>query len=229
MASEAAAKRQLTPYAAHYVSEVLGLKINLTRMLNHTEDDGYELVSSGKKMLYGFHEASNFYATADFLRPANYHYAGSGLNRRETQTSFNWAELTARSLYKGKEYSINLSKNILDPLNWQEFMRIKLLQGSAPDAADLETLSVLDGRRIKHYKMRFNGAQLIDTPAGQFQALHFTRLGRKPGRNLDFWLATDWEYLMIRAEYMDEDKQTIVAALTQATLNNQPVTGEQAQ
>ncbi len=217
--------RVMTPYTAHYQSTARGVDIDLYRQLLPGDADTYQLESHGEKMMYGFQESSSFTVTGEQLIPVFYQYRGKGLNRRETLTRFDWAKGTAASEYKGKDYTLALEPGLLDPLSWQEFLRHQLLQDTAPQALDQTTLRILDGRRIKEYVLEYNGIETVSTATGYFTALRFTRLGRKPGRYLQFWLAVDWDFLLIKAQHRNEDGQSVIATLRDARINDETVVG----
>ncbi|MFT5483068.1 MAG: hypothetical protein ACI9GW_001723 [Halieaceae bacterium] len=216
----------LSSYKAIYRSEIRGMVVDIHRQLERLQDGQYQLESKAEKLVYGYSETSRFSTVDSQLLPNAYHYRGTGFNRREIRIDFNRAEGVATSLYKDKHYSLPLADTTQDKLSWQESIRLQLLANTRPDSKQLAKLELLDGRRQKNYSIEFLGHEQIQTPLGNFRALHMVRKGIKQGSDLDFWLAEDWQYLLLKARQNDKKEGVVTVELIAATLNQTTVSGD---
>ena len=203
-----AALRSLAPYSAQYETTARGMSLNLTRNLKKNADGSYTLTNGGKIMVVGFHEMSVFNVEGTTVMPRSYVYQGTGLINRRREVHFTPGTQVIRSLYKDQWYELPYSEGTLDRMSQQEQLRLFLLNDPTP-AEDIE-IRVADGKRIKDYKLVFVGEEVIETPMGALQTLHFERLHKDPERKSDTWVAPELDYLMVKTIHIEDGKPTEV-------------------
>jgi hypothetical protein len=77
--------------------------------------------------------------------------------------------------------------------------------------------TVVDGAKIKTYKLQYLGDETVDTPIGKFNTMKFSR--RRPGKkeSITLWCAEDLHYLPIKVESKDDDGAITIATINQLT------------
>jgi len=220
-AVSAIAEAPLSSYEAVYATRLGGASIEITRTL-HTTNNQYELNLSASAMLVGFKETSVFEVSDQHIKPLNYIYQGTGLNRRKSNNDFNWPEGTVSSFYKDNWYQLDIQPGVYDRISWHEQMRLSLLSGSPPDN---QQFNIISGKRIKTYQIEYVGEETLNTALGTLNALHYTRTRSNSEQEFHIWLAKDWDYLLLKIVQMDAYNETSEVSLKSARLDGQVVTG----
>lgn len=210
----------LTPYHAEYRTTARGMSLTLERELKTDGEGHYTLTNGGKLLVVGFHEVSAFTIKGAQVQPGSYVYQGTGLINRRREVHFEPGSDTIRSLYKDEWYDLPYSEGTLDRMSQQEQLRLTLLTADEP-RQDL-AIRIADGSRVKDYELVFVGDELVDTPLGQVNTLHFERLHDDPERASHIWLAPDWDYLMVRTLHVEDDKPVEIT-LTSGSIAGQPI------
>ena len=74
-----------------------------------------------------------------------------------------------------------------------------------PQGDDFE-FSMTDGKRLSDYRYMMVGKEILNTPMGKMQTVHWTKQREKDtDRGADLWLATDQYYLPVRIVFTDKD------------------------
>ena len=74
-----------------------------------------------------------------------------------------------------------------------------------PQGDDFE-FSMTDGKRLSDYRYLMVGKEILNTPMGKMQTVHWTKQREKDtDRGADLWLATDQYYLPVRIVFTDKD------------------------
>ncbi len=205
--AEAAAQGRtaiLQPYQAEYTTTARGMTVTLERELKTDGEGGYTLTNGGKLLVVGFHEVAVF-AVEDFqVRPRSYIYQGTGLINRRREVHFTPGADTVRSLYKEEWYELPYTEGTLDRMSQQEQLRLHLLSKENP--RENISVRIADGKRVKDYELVYVGDEVLETPLGPVNALHFERLHDDPDRESDIWFAPDWDYLMVKTVHIEDDK-----------------------
>ena len=100
-------------------------------------------------------------------------------------------------------------------MSQQEQLRLFLLNDPTP-AEDIQ-ISVADGKRVKDYLLTFVGEDVVDTPMGSLNTLHFERLHDDPDRKSDIWVAPELDFLMVKTVHI-EDGKPVEVVLTKARI-----------
>lgn len=213
--AEEAGYKALSPYSAQYKTSARGMALKLTRNLKSSADGSYTLTNGGKIMVVGFHEVSVFSIDGSHVKPKSYVYQGTGLINRRREVHFTPGSDTIRSLYKEQWYELPYTEGTLDRMSQQEQLRLFLLNDPTP-AEDI-SIRVADGKRVKDYLLRFVGEEVLDTPMGSMNTLHFERIHDDPDRKSDIWIAPELDYLMVKTVHV-EDGKPVEVVLTNAKI-----------
>ena len=212
---------ELRPYVAEYKTRARGFSLNITRQLETSESDNYILTNRGTILVGGFHEVSVFSVRNQQILPKSYVYRGTGLVDRRREVHFSQATGDISSLYKDEWYHLPYTAQTLDRMSQLEQLRLVLLGNLGP--IDSFTMRVADGKRVKDSELVLVAEEVLETPLGPVDTLHFERLHDDDGRKSDIWLAPEWDYLMVKTVHI-EDGDPVEMVLTKATLGGQPVT-----
>lgn len=210
---------ELLPYTAEYNTTARGFKLKVTRKLRLADDHSYVLTNGGKILVVGFHEVSVFTVEDRKIHPRSYVYQGTGMVSRRRELHFAPEPGTINSLYKKKWYELPYSDTTLDRMSQLEQLRLALLED--PDTDSL-TLKVADGKRVKDSNLVRVANEVLQTPLGPVETLHFERLHDDRERKSDIWVAPEWDYLMVRTVHVD-DGEPVELIITSATLAGEPV------
>ena len=210
----------LRPYTAEYKTTARGFDLNVTRKLEADDNNHFILTNGGKILVVGFHEISVFRVEGEEIRSISYIYQGTGLVSRRQELHFDAEPGKITSLYKDRWYDLPDNGRTLDRMNQMEQLRLELLQDPA-EVGDI-TLRIADGKRLKNSQLILIGEETQNTPLGPVATLHYERLHDDPDRKSDFWLAPEWDYLMVRMVHI-EDGDPVEMVLTAATLDGEVV------
>lgn len=222
VADEPEPHRSLTPYEAVYKTSTSGLSIKLQRSLSMDENGDCRLTSEGKLLVAGISEVSVFGLDGDRVQPKSYIYQLSGPVSRRREVHFENDADVIRSLYKKSWYELPKTEDTLDRMSQQEQLRLSLLNDPTP-REDMR-FRVADGRKVKEYRLIYQGEERLETPMGWVDALHFERDHDDPERRSAVWIAPDWDYLMVRTVHVDDGKTT-QADLISASIDGSAVRG----
>ena len=201
--------KPLTPYTAKYRTTTRGVSLTLNRKLERNADDSYTLTNGGKIMVVGFHEMSVFSTQGNAIVPKSYVYQGTGMINRRREVHFtSGAETTIRSLYKDQWYDLPYQPGTLDRFSQQEQLRLLMLND--PDPREDISIRVADGKRVKEYLIRYVGEEMLETPLGMLNTLHFKRIHDDPDRSSATWIAPELDYLMVKTVHVEDGSTTKV-------------------
>lgn len=214
--------RSLVPYEAVYKTSASGLSIKLHRSLVMDANGDCRLTSEGKLLVAGISEVSVFALHGDRVEPKSYVYQLSGPINRRREVHFQNDSGVIRSLYKKEWYELPKTEDTLDRMSQQEQLRLSLMNDPTPREDML--FRVADGRKVKEYRLVYQGEARLETPMGWVKALHFQREHEDPERHSAVWIAPEWDYLMVRTVHV-EDGKTTEADLISASVDGVPVIG----
>ena len=211
----------LKPYTAQYTTTARGMSLTLTRELNVDEAGTYTLTNGGKILVVGFHEVAVFSLDGATIKPKSYVYRGTGLINRRREVHFTEGSDTVRSLYKDEWYQLPYTEGTLDRMSQQEQLRLFLLNDPTP-REDI-AFRIADGKRVKDYQLIYVGEEVLETPLGPVNTLHFKRSHDDPDRKSDTWIAPDWDFMMVKTVHI-EDGKPVEVNLISASNDGTPVT-----
>ncbi|MEM1153113.1 MAG: DUF3108 domain-containing protein [Pseudomonadota bacterium] len=194
---------QLTPYVAEYATTARGFDLQITRTLEGDSNDHFVLSSKGNLLVAGFHEISVFRTEGEQVHSISYIYQGTGLVNRRRELHFDKPPGAISSLYKDEWYELPYASNTLDRMNQIEQVRLWLLNNAS--AEENLTMRVASGKRVKDTQWVFKGEEVQQTPLGDVSTVRFERLHNNSERRSEIWLATDWDYLLVKMSHTEGD------------------------
>jgi hypothetical protein len=221
---------QLSTFRAVYKADYKGLPIRATgiRELSRTADNDYLLSSSAKSFVASITEQSRFSLGDDNqIIPTEYQYHRTGIGKnRDATLSFDWAALLVENDVQARPWTMSVPLGALDKLSYQLQMRHDLAAAHQQDLPwpDL-TYQVADGGQLKTYQFSVVGLELVTTPAGKFNALRVTRVRKDSDRVTDFWLAPEYDFMLVRFIQKEEDRGGFELMLKEATFRDEIVKG----
>jgi len=194
----------LQPYQAEYTTTARGMTVTLERELKTDGAGGYTLTNGGKLLVVGFHEVAVFTVDGVQVKPRSYIYQGTGLINRRREVHFTPGAETVRSLYKEEWFELPYTAGTLDRMSQQEQLRLHLMSKDNP--RENISVRIADGKRVRDYELVYVGDEVLETPLGPVNTLHFERLHDDPDRESDIWFAPDWDYLMVKTVHIEDGK-----------------------
>ena len=194
-------------FHAEYVAKLEGLPITAkgVRELHRLEDGGYRLTSSATSILARVIETSEFSFTGDRLTPSRYDHNRGGLGKKKhTFLAFDYGNGTLQH----EDGTSELIGGTLDKLSYQYQLKLDLanLELSESSTSMLE-YTVADGDKLKYYRFRVAGEEVLTTPAGDMLTVKLERVRENDNdRQTTFWLAKDHGYLLTKLKHQGKGK-----------------------
>ena len=216
-----------TPFKAVYKADYKGMPVSAVgiRELKLMEDNKYMLSSSAKSFLATVAEHSIFRVEEQQILPIEYRYKRSGIGKnRKVTLNFNWQSQTVED--KADAWEMDVSDGVLDKLLYQFKMRQDL-----QDAVEMEqpwpemSYQIADDARLKTYTFKVMGEEEIDTPIGKIRTVKTMRIRKKNDRTTTFWLAPDYEFMLIRLMQVEKNGKGFELLLKEAEFNGKQVKG----
>lgn len=212
----------LAPHQAIYTSSAKGISAELKQTLKNLGSDHWQLHNRVSMLLAGFEEQASFSENNGTIVPSKYHYQNQLSRKRDSKLNFNWRNNTVTDSLHGNK-PLTVPANALDKLSFQMQLRLDFLNQNTP--FNEQSYLLVDKKRLKNYQIKYLGDEIIDTPAGTFNAIKLEQ--RRPGKDKStlIWLARDWDYFILRIRRMDKAKTSYQVELKQATIDGRPITG----
>jgi hypothetical protein len=212
----------LTEYSATYEASANGLAATGTRSLTKTGANSYELSNSLVASLVGqtlaqMKQLSAFELVDDQIQPQNYSYTLSGVSHASHAIAFNWDAALAISSEDDESWQIPLQSSVMDELSYQTAIRQALI-GATGIESNL-TFEIIDGDEIETHEYRRAGNEVLSTPIGELTTVKLERVrDASDERVTEIWLATDWNFLLVRMEQLSNSGLRIELELKSAVL-----------
>jgi hypothetical protein len=210
------------PFEASFKIVRNGMKVaEMHSSLSRLDNDNYiyrsETNSTGlASIFYKLHvlEESHWYLHEQQIKPLNYSYDRIKKKKeKHKKTVFDWKNMQAHYVGDGTKSSFELQAGMTDKLLYQINLMHDLKMGHTPTS-----YTVVDGAKIKTYKLKYLGEESIDTPIGRFNTMKFSRLKSGNKDRITLWCAEDLHYLPIKVESIDDDDGSVtIATINQLT------------
>lgn len=223
VAQGSATVAQPESFEAVYKAKYRGISVTATRKLQTLADGTQLFTFYAESWLADLKEASHFrWSDNARIIPIRYHYERTGLGRdREAILDFDWESNTVVNNVERKPWQMDVPAMALDKLSYQLQIRTDLINGRP-----LLEYDVADGGRLKHYNFEVLGEEEVKTDAGRFKAVKIKRLREgDTSRHTIFWMAKDWNYLIVRLQQEEDDGASYEIDLHKAVLDGKEVTG----
>lgn len=216
-----------TPFRAVYKADYKGLPVSAVaiRELRQIEDRKYLLSSSAKSFFTSVREQSIFTLDGQHLVPLEYQYKRTGIGKnREVILTFD--RQAGKVTSELKPWELEITDQTLDKLLYQFKMREDLQNASQNGQAwpDMN-YQVADERRIKSYNFKVTGEEFIDTPVGRIRTVKAVRIRKDGKRTTTFWLAPNYEFLLIRLLQTEKKGEGFELLLKEAEFDGEQVKG----
>jgi uncharacterized protein DUF3108 len=201
--TESGLAADLQPYEAVYASKLKGFNVQVKRSLK-VQGDEVSVTVKVKKFWFGLHENSVLrFRNDDRLYPSTYLHKRRGMSRdHDKDLVFNWSDASVIDLLHPEREPLPVEKPSYDKLSYQTQMRLDLMRN--PDMQYVE-YCVTNGFRNRIYSFHRLSAEVLETPLGKLNTIKFKREGDDDNRQVFVWVASDWDFLLVR---IDQTKET---------------------
>jgi hypothetical protein len=219
-----------TPFRAVYRATYKGLPFVAegVRELTRLGEDSYMMTNSVTSWIASISEQSVFtWHPSDGLQPEEYQYHRRGIgSNRDAILKFDWSINQVLNDVQSKPWKMALPDGAMDKLGYQIKMRFDLQNhySQSDQKPDLRYL-IADGGRLKTYSFEILAEEEIDTPVGRISTLKIARRRDNDKRSTIFWLAKDWDFLLVRLEQGTSGKRSFNLSLKEATVDGTDVKG----
>jgi hypothetical protein len=218
----------LIPFQAVYKADYEGLPIagEGVRELVKLDDSHYRFSASVSSFMISIAEQSEFKLDqSGNLIPAEYQYHRRGIGEdRDAVLKFNWVSNTVLNDVQAKPWSMPIPVGVLDKLGYQIRMRNDLATREYK-VADEFNYSIADGGKLKNYQFRILAEEVLETGLGSLRTVKVEKYHSNGKRSTIFWLARDWEFLLVRMEQSEPGKSSINLHLKRAIIGGVEMAG----
>ena len=223
--AEPAAQSSIQPslFRAVYKADYKGLPISAKgiRELTRDEAGNYLLSSQASALFASITETSKFKIEGSNVIPLEYQYHRSGIGKkRDAVLSFNWETGTVLNDVQNQPWSMEVPTGAMDKLLYQYKLREDLLaayQAGEP-WPELDYV-IADGGQLKNYSFKVIGEEMIETPLGTMNTIKAARIKDSRDRESTFWLAPDYDFLLVRFQQLEADGDGFELLLREAEFN----------
>ena len=223
--SSAAIAVEPTPYSAKYQATASGLSATAERTL---ELDGqqYILENTMEVRVAGIRlgtieETSRFSWIEGNLQPDAYGYSQSGVVSKTERVRFDWENNIAVSTEDDDSWEHTLFPEVVDKLSYQLLLR-QVLQHTESTEVEFQ---VIDTDEIETHLYRVSGSELTETALGSLNTVKVERIREgNSNRSTTFWLASEWNMLLIRFLQTDSSGSKTELLLKQAVIDGRQLT-----
>lgn len=213
-----------TLFRAVYKADYKGLPISAVgvRELTNTKPGEYKLTSSAKSFFAKFEESTSFQLSENSLVPIEYTYSRRGVGKKRlTRLNFDW-DAQLLSAEEAEPWEMALIPGTLDKLLYQVKLRTDLLAAhEAKRPWPTLSYNIADDGKLKHYEFEVIGEEALETPIGTINTIITSRINDKKARKTTFWLAPDYEFLLVKLRQENTDGGGFELRLQEATFGDQ--------
>ncbi|WP_349571049.1 DUF3108 domain-containing protein [Azotobacter salinestris] len=216
---------ELKPFFASYTADWKQMPISgsAERTLKQLDGTRWEYEFKASMLVASLSEQSTFTVESGRLVPLAYRYERSGMGKgKEVEHDFDWKAKKVQGSDRGKAVNLPLNRGLLDKSLYQ-----LVLQKDVAEGKKSMSYQVLDGDEIETYDFRVLGNENVRTRVGVIEAIKVERV-RDPtqsGRKTVFWLAKDWDYLLVRLHQVEKDGKEYQIMLKEGTVDGRQVKG----
>lgn len=196
-------------FRAVYKADYKGLPISAKgiRELTRNEDGHYFLSSIATSMFTSITETTEFKVDGTEVIPLEYQYHRSGIGRnRDAILNFDWENNSVLNNVQAKPWRMDVPVGTLDKLLYQYKLREDLRAAYEAGAPWPELDYVIaDGGKLKNYSFQVIGEEEIDTPLGKMKTIKASRVKDSRNRESTFWLAPEYDFLLVRFQQLEAD------------------------
>lgn len=192
------------PFSNQYISSALGFKITVTHELKQLEDDTYEMRFHAKSWFASIEEVSRLRVDAESTQviPLHYTYKRRGIGKnRDAELTFDWDKEIVTNNVQNISWKMDITQRVQDKLSYQLQIQQDLRAGEKKFV-----YQIADGGRLKEYGFEVIGEEVLETPLGKVDTIQVKRSRDDDKRVTYAWLATDWDFLLVRMQQEEKGK-----------------------
>lgn len=215
------------PFDATYKAQALGMSATAFRRQTLTEPQHYTLENSLSLTVLGANvgsvtETSEFRWKDGTIVPLHYEYEQTGFSASSERIDFDWVKGLAESRSDGDAWQLPLSQGVLDKLSYS----IQIGQDIAIKGLEEFRYQVLDEEKFDEHVYQILSVEVLDTPLGKLNTVKIERVRATDSRRrTTVWLASDWDYLLVRLEQVSSSGTQTELMIDTATMAGTVVTG----
>lgn len=210
-------------FKANYDAVISGFAVQAKREYKPLDNGLVELSFSASSWLANLTETSRFTWQKTTIEPSFFSSTRNVLGiKKASQLDFNHSNKTLTRTIENKAENLTYIKNSLDRLSFQLQLQQDLLLNK-PNIA----YKIVHNNSIKNNQFEVIGKEIIPTKAGDLKTLKIKVIRENTSRVTYIWVATDWQYLLVRLIQLKDDKEQFSIELTDAIVGNQAVSGLQ--
>jgi len=199
-------------FSAEFALEARGMIVGRT-LWTLTREGGDRVVYESESKPTGFAslvlddhivERSEWRLEDGELRPAAYRYDRSGRKEREVAVAFDWKRGLTENTSGGETWHMPIEPGTLDKLGYLFAMMHDLARGERE-----LSYTITDGRKLKTYRLRAVGTEILETDLGRLETLEVRRVREDNRRETTFWCAPRYRFLPVKVEHREKDGSVI--------------------
>lgn len=173
---------------------------------------GQDLVRIEEQARFGWQD--------ELPKPLDYHFQQSGIGARERRLNFDWQQDQARYQVDKDSGVLPLEGTVYDELTALLAIREQLLAGET----DI-SFTVLDRNHLETWRFRVLDEEVLHTDLGDFASVHVERVRENSDRRTEFWMASDYDYLVLKLVQEEPDGRVLTLSVSSASYNGTPLEG----
>lgn len=227
LSATAAQGSEPRPYEATYKAKALGLSATAFRRQTLTEPAHYTLENSLTLTVLGVDvgsvaETSEYRWQDGVIVPLHYQYTQTGISASTERIDFDWDTTLAQSRSNGDSWQLPLRPGVLDKLSYS----VQIGQDIATKDLEEFRYEILDEEKFDEHLYQITSTQVLETPLGRLNTVKIERIrSSESRRRTTVWLASDWDYLLVRLEQVSSSGTETELSIETATMGGERVTG----
>ena len=215
------------PYDATYKAKALGFSATAFRRQTVTAPEYYMLQNSLSLTVLGANvgsvvETTEFRWQEGAIVPLHYEYTQTGLSASSERIDFDWENSLAQSHSDGDSWQLPLTPGVLDKLSYS----VQIGQDIADKDLKEFRYEVLDEDGFDEHLYQITSTEVLDTPLGKLNTVKIERIrSSESRRRTTVWLASDWDYLLVRLEQVSGSGTETELSIDTATMGGELVKG----
>jgi hypothetical protein len=215
------------PFDATYKAQALGFSATAFRRQTRIAPNYYMLQNSLTLTVLGANvgsvaETSEFRWEDGAIVPLHYEYEQTGLSASFEQIDFDWETELATSRNDDDSWQLSLSPGVLDKLSYSA----QIGQDIVTKGLEEFRYQVLDEDVFDEHLYQITSTEVLVTPLGRLNTVKIERVRASDSRRrTTVWLASDWDYLLVRLEQVSSSGTETELSIAKATMGGEEVTG----
>jgi hypothetical protein len=187
-------------YKAHYGLLALKGRQQVTSM----GEGRWSITNSAEILSVEVSENATFVVKDAQVSPLHYEFVNPFRKSRSVKLDFDWPNLQAVE-HVAKE-TTKIKQHVFDTLSYQMQMQIDACANA--ESFGVKQYSVVDNGRLKIYQVDMEGPVDVETELGVLETLNLRqyRPGKQDEKQIVIWLAKDWQCVLVRMEFHEDDE-----------------------